>query len=182
MFDVINDPRLAGRVARYHTWPHIRVQSVGEHSWQIARILLSIAPDNQRLLQHAIVHDMGELAVGDIPYPVKRNNPDLATVMNRLEDDAVISLETTAKTRFRVELTSDEKWVFKLCEYIEMFEHGREEQLLGNGFMEKVADRCYDVACDMIQSVRVSGETYSLRSVAAERALEYIAIREELWG
>lgn len=182
MFDVINDPRLAGHTVRYHTWPYIRPQTIASHSWQLARILLTIAPDQPRLLQYAIVHDMGEIATGDIPYPVKRNNPDLATVINRLEDDALHRLGETFKTNFRMELTDDEKWTFKLVELIEMFEHGREEQILGNGFMEKVADRCWDAAEELMAPYLLSGDRHSPRGAAAHRASEYLAIREELWG
>lgn len=182
MFEVINDPRLAGKTIRYHTWPYLRPQTVGEHSWQIARILLTIAPEQPRLLQHAIVHDMGEIAVGDIPYPVKRNNPDLAAVMNRLEDEALQKLENTFNTSYRVELSQEEKWIVKLAELIEMFEHGREEQILGNGFMEKVAERCYDAAADMIAVVISVNDQKCPRYAAATRAQKYLSIREELWG
>lgn len=67
MIDIRTDPRLAGEVSRYHTWPHLRQQSVAEHSWQVMRIMLAIYPMVPRvLLIHCMAHDAGE--IGDRNY------------------------------------------------------------------------------------------------------------------
>ncbi len=70
-----SDPRQAGLVRRYHTWAVTRDQTVAEHSWQVARVLLAIWPDVPRhLIIHCLTHDLGERAGGDLPYPVKRDS------------------------------------------------------------------------------------------------------------
>jgi len=139
-----DDPRLAGQVIRYHTWPHVRQQSVGEHSWQICRILLAIAPDHcNDLLRHAIVHDIGEVGVGDIPYPVKLENPEMGKLFRDAEQRAAedVCNKWSIPSPVR-ELSYNLRWIFKLAEFIEMWEWGMEERLRGNRFSNLVEKRC----------------------------------------
>lgn len=146
MLDLRTDARMAGRVIRYHTWPHIRQQTVGEHSWQVLRILLSLWPEcPAHVVRHAVMHDVGELRVGDPPYPVKADNPVLQREMDRLEQSAVDEIASTWDLPVPG-LEGDDKWIFKLAEFIEMWEWGLEESLMGNKFADLVAFRCKKVA------------------------------------
>jgi len=44
---VLTNARFAGMVLRYHTWPTLQKQTVGDHTWQIFRIYWQIlAKDN----------------------------------------------------------------------------------------------------------------------------------------
>jgi len=137
------DPRWAGQVTRYHTWPRIREQSVGEHSWQVMRILLAIWPDAPRhMLLHCLTHDVGEMVSGDPPYPVKKNNPVLKEEMDRIERDAHLSMCIPWSFPPPSSLTENEYKIFKLCEFIEMWEWAIFEMDLGNSHAELVKDRC----------------------------------------
>lgn len=63
----------AGRVKRWHTEPNIPVQSNAEHSWGVAILLLLTDPDVSReLLIAALIHDLPEKDMGDIPSPFKK--------------------------------------------------------------------------------------------------------------
>lgn len=66
---------------RYHTWPTLRTQNVGEHSCRVALIAAWIAGDQEPgisapLLMAALCHDLAEHQMGDLPAPVKRGLPD----------------------------------------------------------------------------------------------------------
>ena len=179
--EVRDDARLAGQVSRYHTWPHTRQQSVGEHSWQVARILMSIAPFRWHLVQYAVLHDIGELTTGDIPYPIKKDNPALQSVMDQLETDTLQSLTRDWGMRLPVlRLEKHDKAIFKLAEFIEMWEFGWEEVLRGNRFAERVRDRCETVAVSMIREMH-DGLSTDSRETAA-RATDYMRKRRDLWA
>ena len=36
---ILQDPRRAGDVLRYHTWPHVQPQTVAHHSWNIGCVV-----------------------------------------------------------------------------------------------------------------------------------------------
>ena len=177
---VRDDARLAGRVLRYHTWPHIRPQTVAEHSWQVARILMAITPPSWwgALLPHAIVHDVGEIVTGDLPYPIKANNPTLGQLLDRIEHTAAD--EICDVWGMRPPLRADEweehhRFAFKLAEFIEMWEWGMEEALLGNKFAVKVAERCRAVVKERLSD-------HSQLQEVRDAALSYVRQREELWN
>jgi 5'-deoxynucleotidase YfbR-like HD superfamily hydrolase len=174
--DVRDDARLAGRVLRYHTWPHIRPTTNAEHSWQVARIIMSIAPQPywMMLLPHAVVHDMGEIGPGDSPYPTKKNNPEFGKLHNELEKRCLDEIGEGWSLETDMGLTDVEVWIFKLAEFLEMWEFGAEEMLLGNQFAKKIAERCILVAEKMLDdSKNLEVET---------RARAYIAKRRQMWS
>jgi hypothetical protein len=177
MLSVRTDPRLAGEVERYHTWPHNRDQSVGEHSWQVGRIILCVVPSYfwQRLLPYAILHDMGELGTGDIPYPIKKDNPELALIMDKLEHDTIKSMAKEWNLPTPVSLSLYERWMFKLCEFIEMWEWALEEQMRGNLMAKTVEERCSMAIVTYLTSPD------SIREVV-DQANTYIKRRKMQWG
>lgn len=63
-----------------HSWLSSgRRESVAEHSWRMALMVLTLAPvleqsvDVQRCLMMAIVHDLAEVVTGDVPVHAPRN-------------------------------------------------------------------------------------------------------------
>jgi len=180
---VRDDPRLAGRASRYSTWPHIREQSIGEHCWQILRILLTIHPGaSPELLRYTVFHDNGELTAGDPPYPVKLENPVFAEEHGRIED-AGLQLQIDSwdirGIPAKVRMSRDDLWVFKLAEFIEMWEWGLEEQLLGNQFAALVSKRCLDAIRERTKDYPawVALETCGV----IDRATGYVAQRQRTW-
>lgn len=138
--------RSGGAVRRYHTWPVIHQQTVAEHSWNLARILHTIWPDAPvGAILHAIYHDVGEVATGDIPFPVKRENPDLKVTMDRLEVDAMLSMGIS------YHIGDIELWHkrAKICDMIEMWEFGQDELLLGNHHARPIVEKTYQVILEM---------------------------------
>lgn len=140
--------RFAGLVKRYHEWPTSRQQNVAEHSWHVARIFIRIFPlqVTESVLTYALFHDTGELGNGDLPFPVKRDNPDLKRIMDSLE------YETHAKIGIALpELSAWEIKALKVCDLMEMYEFGKEELARGCTFGEPVCDVTKTAILEMIQ-------------------------------
>ena len=153
MIDLTYDPRAALEITRYHTWRRMRDQSVGEHSCQIQRIMLCIRPDTPRkLLVYAIFHDIGE-PCGDIPYPFKKNNPNLKREHRLVEGGVVVRMQDEHGVPNRPVLTEQEEDFFKMCENIEMWEYGVTEVNMGNQYAVLVAERMILVASTLAEKM-----------------------------
>ena len=84
-----------GYCTRWHANPdlaHIR-ETLAEHHARVAQIILALHPaPSVALIDAALHHDAGEPAVGDWPWPFKRDNPNLAAQGAEAEDLARLSL------------------------------------------------------------------------------------------
>lgn len=168
---------MAGCVARWHARPKLRPQSIGEHSWQALRILLAIWPQAPReLMVHAVVHDIGEIVAGDPPFPVKRDNPDLKSISDRIERGAHLAMVLPWGLPAPAELHPIWRAVFKLAESIEMWEDNMQESLLGNEFARVNIEADRERLDEMAEKVRILGEPE-----VADRACWYMARREKEW-
>jgi hypothetical protein len=131
------DPQHAGRIRRYHTFPHVAEQDIAAHSQNVLRILLAIWPDCPRhLLIHGVVHDLGEIGSGDAPMYAKRNHPSLKPMLDRIEYNTHLNMCLPWFLPPPQELTPFEKAIFKLAEIIEIFERSWYEFNLGNNYAE----------------------------------------------
>jgi hypothetical protein len=136
---VLTTSRLAGEVMRYHTWPMHHRQTVGEHTWQVMRIYWQIwGPLPPELSSFLIWHDAGEIATGDIPFPVKAQNPTLKAEMDALEDQAVTLMGGLLHA-----LQEPLKVRAKACDIIDMYECGKAEVVMGNKFAQPIVDDTY---------------------------------------
>ena len=76
----------AGQVTRYHTIGG--AQSVAEHSWGVAMLIMRYHPDPPlHLIQAALEHDLAEKWIGDVPYPTKLDYPRLGDSYKEAEQD-----------------------------------------------------------------------------------------------
>lgn len=140
--NLAEDPRAGLELVRYHSWRVLHSQSNGEHSAQIMRILLTVWPDcPRRMLVHAVTHDIGEMA-GDIQYPFKKIVPGLKECMDACEEHVKSGMRVAIGMPPHVTLSQYELDVFKLCEFIDMWEYGLREQNLGNRYGQVIAQRC----------------------------------------
>ena len=136
--------RYAGLVKRYHTWPVIREQTVAEHTWHVLRIydqLFGLPSVN--LVRAVMYHDVGEVKTGDAPFPVKRENPDLKAAYDRIEADHRGKLLEGADPESKI--TAKEYRRLKMCDLLEMWEYGVEEQAKGNTFAQPIIYRTLEV-------------------------------------
>jgi 5'-deoxynucleotidase YfbR-like HD superfamily hydrolase len=137
------DIRLSGQLHRYHTWPIIGQQTIASHCWQLLRIYCCVVDQiDPHMVLHITYHDIGETFTGDIPYPVKSENPKLKEQIDRMEEISRCQ-QLGYWNAFRQILLSDEdKKLFKDIEIIEMAEFGLDQMCLGNSHAFIIADRC----------------------------------------
>jgi HD domain len=141
MIDPTFDPRVAGQVTRYHSWPRLREQSVAEHTWQVMRILMTVWPDAPcKIIKHAMFHDVGEM-YGDIQWPWKLRVPELGVGAKKAEAEVHSFMTELWDLPPPVTLSQYEHDVFKICENLEMWEWALFELNLGNKFAVVVAKR-----------------------------------------
>jgi hypothetical protein len=130
MSDHVTDyVRLAGIVKRYHAWPTIQVQTIGEHSWQVALIYEQIFGELSSPVEEYIrKHDVAELITGDIPFPVKMENPALKVEFAKVEDGAFLRMGLGPLPT----LHANSLRKIKICDLLEMMVFGMMERELGN--------------------------------------------------
>ncbi len=76
----------SGDVVRFHNHVGIDKQKTSEHQWGVALIVEHIYPEGSKaLLLAALTHDAAEYYMGDIPAPVKWDNPELKAMLQQME-------------------------------------------------------------------------------------------------
>lgn len=133
--EVIRSIAMAGRTSRYHTWPTIRPQSVGEHTHRVAMIYLTLfGIPRVEVLVYILQHDLGELFAGDVPFYSKRKFPALKEASNVAEAAGLESLNL-----IQPQLTPEEWKKFKTADLLEMYEYGQIEFRMGNQYGDIVS-------------------------------------------
>lgn len=144
---VRTDPRRAGAVRRYHTWPTIQTQTVAEASWNVARILVMIWPEAPApAITHALLNDCGEIRCGDLPFPIKRDNPVLKAEIVRLEQDSLREQGILGLAEHGTMHNEHGLWIkrAKICDMLEMWEFGLDEIALGNRYAQPIVEGTID--------------------------------------
>lgn len=119
---------LASRVKRYHTFPVLHQETVGEHSHRVCTLYLQLF-DTPRaaVLEYIVYHDLGEFSAGDLPFCAKRDVPEMKHFMDRAEERGLQRLNIKMP-----ELTAEEHARVKLCDMLQMLEFARIEMQMGN--------------------------------------------------
>jgi len=147
--DVLTNLRMAGQVRRYHTWPMHTVQTVADHSWNVMRIYNQIFGALPSLVtQYILYHDCGEVVLGDLPYPVKKNNSELDVQCKLVERLALHELGVELPV-----LTDEHKLQVKLCDLIDMLELGLVERAMGNKFATPIVDDVWSNICLLVEQL-----------------------------
>lgn len=144
-------------------------QTVAEHTWNVVRILLTVWPGVPAgALAFAQFHDVAEVGTGDVPYPVKHNNPVLAAEMDRLEAQVIEDMGLTSYLSVSIEWQRR----IKMCDVIEMWEFGLEERHLGNRYADPIVERMEHFA------IALASE-YGLEKTEQEDVIGYMRNRRE---
>ncbi len=178
--DCSTDPRLAGAVRRFHTWPVLHQQTVAEHSWNVARILLVIWSEAPRhVVVEALFHDTGEVAIGDVPSYAKWRIPDLKRLMDDAEDHARQAMVLPWGLPGPQRLTYLEARILKLADVTELWETFLQEQAMGNQLaglgIRYNEERVFQIICEFL-----SHDDQWVRDVG-ERAESYMSRRTREW-
>jgi 5'-deoxynucleotidase YfbR-like HD superfamily hydrolase len=158
--NLVEDPRAVGEALRYSTWRVIRHQSIGEHTWQVLRLLLTVWPEAPRnVIVYALMHDAGEMS-GDIQYPFKKLFPELRAGADKAELH-VRSMQRVAlgAPETKHKLSAFEQAVFKCCDNLDMWEYGMREVNMGNLYARIIVKRMMSAVAGNLQDIQALKET-----------------------
>lgn len=131
--------RSSGLVERLHTMPHHGSYNVAQHCYGVCSLLFVLHPNPSiDLIRAALWHDFGEQWTGDIPAPIKWQEPELAEILRRVEQKYEIDYFGADITE---NLSGEELFWLKCCDIIELLLWTDEQILLGNSRVEIVADK-----------------------------------------
>ena len=131
IFDRVLQFRDAGVIKRSHTCRTLMDRNVAEHSHGVAMLILALyAPVLPRpeLLAAALTHDLSEIATGDVPAPVKRDNPALKIELHKISE----AWEHEMGVRYN--LTAEEAALLLWCDRVDFALYALEEVTMGNRY------------------------------------------------
>jgi hypothetical protein len=122
--------RRGGAIRRFHAFQTLRVQTVADHSWHVAAILDAVMGEamTANLFRAAMLHDVSELATGDIPHHAKRRDPALRAAAHNASD------RFEREHGLLVELTEAEKGALAWADLAEAVLWLLEDAALGNSY------------------------------------------------
>jgi 5'-deoxynucleotidase YfbR-like HD superfamily hydrolase len=104
----------SGDVVRFHNHVGIDKQKTAEHQWGVALIVEHIYPEGSKtLLLAALTHDAAEYYIGDIPAPVKWDNPELKKTLHEMER------RWEEQNGVHFDLAPEEQMVLKMADTLE---------------------------------------------------------------
>jgi hypothetical protein len=172
------DPRLALQIRRYHTWPVNRYQDVGSHSAQVCRIYRAITPEPDiAAMDYILTHDLGEIACGDPPYPIKAENPTLKAECDRIEAIAVQQMSIGWGVPI-ARPSAYQMLLIRFSHQVEMAEYGIDELLSGNVRGMPVAERCLNDAFTYLD--KLDSIERNAAAIYVHTRLEYTRLQLEL--
>lgn len=148
--DITSSARMGGLVKRYHTWPVLRQQTVGEHSWQVARIFTELFPGAVcvEVLLWIQFHDVDEVATGDPPFPLKQRYPELRDIYENIGSEVLDNMGIVFPG-----LTSRQRTLIKICDLLEMWEFGMDELKMGNQYAIPIINDTWWDALNLAKSL-----------------------------
>ena len=135
-------------LVRYNNSTRIKDETVLEHTAAVSLIVLDLRNkykfDVDKAIKLALVHDILESEISDIPYNVKSSYPAIAKSVKQSELDAMFKFSSTVKSLLN-ELDNNsnhiEQRIVKFADIISCKLYTEMEVSLGNtNYMQKVLD------------------------------------------
>ena len=123
-------------VRRWHSNPDASDlhDELGAHQGRVALLCLTLWPDAHALPRAALMHDIGESGLGDVSGDAKRQYPDLAAMLLRIEGERLAAMKLPA-----VSLSDMEQRRLYLADLLDAYlfiRHRRPRLLSGDGWPE----------------------------------------------
>lgn len=128
-----------GMVKRFHNRPVLHTQNNAEHQYMVASIVCLLYPKiSASMLKNMLWHDIYEYETGDMPWAIKRANPDIKAAIVRIEEQSIKKYNLTYKAN------PIEHSLLKLAEYFECMIFCINEMKLGNTEFNKSIFDCIE--------------------------------------
>jgi 5'-deoxynucleotidase YfbR-like HD superfamily hydrolase len=181
--------RTVAHVTRFAGIPLHRTENVAEHSYMTAQYAMFIglecirlggAVDMGKLLTRALVHDLDEAIMVDLPRPLKYRDPVLLARWQDMSREAVLQMEMALGVPFfvawsRAKDHSLEGRILALADLISVTSYVIEELRFGNSFMLPVLKGNIDYLMEFYNkegTTEIRGLTLAALNVAAAVYLE----------
>lgn len=129
--------RGGGAVQRAHGIRHHGSYSVAEHSWGVAMLIWHLFPQHfKRIAIFALVHDVAECLVGDVPSTAKDN-----CTQHDLED----AINGEFGLPRMEQMGAYEHWMLKLCDRLDLYIWAKEQRAQGNLFSDELINNLEDI-------------------------------------
>lgn len=130
----------ATHTTRWHRHPEMcrTGDDIGGHQHRVAILAMLIFPHRPNVVMAAMLHDMGEAAVGDVANPVKERNPDLRAALAGIEEREIAAMGLPS-----VDINAAERTMLRLCDKLDAYLWAalhRPEIIIGNGWPEDRAE------------------------------------------
>lgn len=140
-----------GNVDRMHTSMCNKHRSVAHHSWGISLLIETLIPvghyppfEMYYMHRYAVLHDVAELAVGDIPAPVKWElGKDFVKRIDELENEFMAE-QGVGDDHITRMLTPEQKGVLKIFDLFDLMHHVLEERRMGNSTLDQIFTNCVE--------------------------------------
>lgn len=152
------------KTKRFHTADTLTEQSVGEHSFGVAWLVVLMHPTARKeLILAALAHDLAEHIVGDVSSPTKRKYPALKVAVDEVEGAALSKIGLD----FETYLTPHELKLLKTADMLD-------------GMMFCVRERCMGsrTVCEIYKNF--NAYVKEIQGLPPE-ALELVAAIEQSW-
>lgn len=130
-----------GRVARFHTKPLVKEETVAAHSylvaWLVTVVQYPVTPRPELLLA-ALAHDIPEYVLGDMPSPTKKLVPGLREEFRRME---AVLFHEHGLPDYEGELGSEDARLLKFADNMAGYLKCVYELQLGNTLLRNTAER-----------------------------------------
>lgn len=137
-----------GRVARFHTAPTIKCETVAEHSYLVAWLAtLIVGAPRAELLLACLAHDLPEYVLGDMPSPAKKR----LGMREAFRREEVSLYAAAGMPDYEAMLTPQECEVLKFSDNLAGYLKCKYEAQMGNTLLREMADRYHEYIYDMIK-------------------------------
>ena len=127
MTKLVQRMREASRVERSHTMPHHGSYSVGQHSFDMLTLLISLYPDCSKELMVAVMfHDLAERWTGDIPQPAKLSDGEFGKRLAQVE------ARVSKRLGWTVQLDEQDRFWLVGLDVVEYHLWAKEQIAMGN--------------------------------------------------
>lgn len=159
-------------VVRYSGRAKIKDENIAEHSFYVCANVLTICKAygindsmKAKALEFAVVHDIGELSTGDVPYPLKRDFPEMKAALDSAEKKYIERVWPQFSDSFETLLTEEKTWttealILKLADTMSVLQYTENELLLGNNDsdMAFINENAYERIDDLVSRLTKSLE------------------------
>lgn len=155
----IEELSLLSRLTRWQNLPTVTSESVAEHTAQVALIVLKLSADYEfdvgKALTIALLHDVAEISLTDIPHNVTRRFPMIADAKALAEREVIA--EKLPEYEAWLTQPSLEADIVKLADVLQVLQFcDRELNVCTNRYIQKVAEEAQQSAEALYDKLQVA--------------------------